>query len=91
MSISVGIHWNYCVITETDLFEHAERLIQALLTLENTTPGPYEPNPFLLLDQPSAPRPWVRVDGPGDAENAPTRATACTLPPPPAPARSSWT
>ena len=39
MSIGVGIHWKYRVITDMDLFDHADRLMQALLALEKSTPG----------------------------------------------------
>lgn len=39
MSIGVGIHWKYRVITDGDLFDHADRLMQTLLALEDSTPG----------------------------------------------------
>ena len=39
MSVGVGIHWTYRVITEMDLFDHADRLMQALLAIRNVGGG----------------------------------------------------
>ncbi|MGH3902741.1 MAG: hypothetical protein ACRDTE_00840 [Pseudonocardiaceae bacterium] len=39
MTIGVGIHWKYRVVSDVDLFAHAERLTEALLELETATPG----------------------------------------------------
>jgi len=47
-------------------------LIDATLPYRPAAPVPAEPDPFLILDQPSAPRPRIRVDGPIDAHTAPT-------------------
>lgn len=39
MTIGVGIHWKYRVVGDMDLFAYADRLTEALLALETSTPG----------------------------------------------------
>ncbi|MGQ0773354.1 MAG: hypothetical protein ACT4NY_02880 [Pseudonocardiales bacterium] len=37
--IGVTIHWKFRVISDVDLFEHADRVAEALLELERSTPA----------------------------------------------------
>lgn len=39
MTIGVGIHWKYRVVSDVDLFACADRLTEALLELDTSTPG----------------------------------------------------
>lgn len=39
MTVGVGIHWKYRVLSDVDLFAYADRLAEALLDLEATIPG----------------------------------------------------
>lgn len=39
MTVGVGIHWKYRVVSDIDLFTYADRLTEALLALEASNPG----------------------------------------------------
>lgn len=54
-----------------ELFRPARLLTAAELASGLTPHAPVPANPFLILDQPSAPGPRLRVDGPIDAYTAP--------------------
>ena len=60
----------------TATITHALTRPARLLTSEDFAPSvpqrPVAPDPFLVLDQPSAPQPRVRVDGPVDTGTAPS-------------------
>ena len=63
-------HGTTAVITHT--LTRPARLLTSEDFAPSAAPRPVDPDPFLVLDQPSAPQPRVRVDGPVDTSTAPS-------------------